>query len=42
MIAILAIASAVTALIYLVYKWVEGIDHMHQEHFDYKGEDFLE
>jgi hypothetical protein len=25
----------------LVYLWVNGIDDMHKNHPDYKGEDFL-
>ena len=25
----------------IVYLWVNGIDDMHKNHSDYKGEDFL-
>lgn len=25
----------------LVFYWVDGIDYMHENHPDYKGEDFL-
>ena len=25
----------------IVYLWVRGIDYMHKNHPDYKGEDFL-
>lgn len=30
-----------TSLIPVVYLWVKGIDHMHKNHPDYKGDDFL-
>lgn len=25
----------------IAWRWVEGIDYMHRNHPDYKGEDFL-
>jgi hypothetical protein len=25
----------------LIYLWVKGIDYMHRNHPDYKGDDFL-
>jgi hypothetical protein len=28
-------------LFIVVYNWVKGIDYMHKNHPDYKGEDFL-
>jgi hypothetical protein len=27
--------------VFAVYKWVEGIDYMHKNHPDYKGDDFF-
>ena len=29
------------SLIPIVYLWVKGIDFMHKNHPDYKGDDFL-
>lgn len=26
---------------FIAWRWVEGIDYMHKNHPDYKGEDFL-
>jgi len=26
---------------FISWRWVEGIDYMHKNHPDYKGEDFL-
>ena len=26
---------------FISWRWVEGIDYMHRNHPDYKGEDFL-
>lgn len=25
----------------IAWRWVEGIDHMHKNHSDYKGEDLF-
>jgi hypothetical protein len=36
------VVLSIISLGYLVYKWVKGIDYMINNHFDYKGEDFLE
>lgn len=27
---------------YIMWRWVEGIDSMNNEHPDYKGEDFFD
>lgn len=35
------IALAVFILLGVVALWVKGIDEMHENHPDYKGEDFL-
>lgn len=39
---VVAIISMIAALIIISWKWVQGIDYMHKNHPDYKGEDFLD
>jgi len=36
------ILISVAVCIVIVCRWVEGIDYMNKNHFDYKGEDFLD
>ena len=33
--------SVITLMVFLVYKWIEGIDYMDTHHKDYKGEDLF-
>jgi hypothetical protein len=33
--------SVITLVVFLVYKWIEGIDYMDTHHKDYKGEDLF-
>jgi hypothetical protein len=42
MVGLITILAISILSIILVYKWVDGIDHMNKNHPDYKGEDFLD
>ena len=33
--------SVIILMVFLVYKWIEGIDYMEKNHTDYKGEDLF-
>jgi len=37
----IAIISIIAASALIAWRWVVGIDYMHKNHPDYKGEDFL-
>lgn len=39
---ILILVVVVAIFSYIVWKWVEGIDYMQDNHPDYKGEDFFD
>jgi membrane protein implicated in regulation of membrane protease activity len=34
--------SSVILFVWLVWKWIEGIDYMQENHPDYKGEDLFD
>lgn len=34
--------SGVILFVWLVWKWIEGIDYMQENHPDYKGEDLFD
>lgn len=38
---VLVIIAIVALAIVLVYSWVVGIDHMHKNYPDYKGDDLF-
>jgi hypothetical protein len=37
----IVIVSMVLAVAFLSWRWVEGIDYMHKNHPDYKGDDLF-